>query len=157
MGIDEDALNLMVHFSSGHPTMMQEIGAGIYWTCDDKNISCRDAFIGIVRSGEEIGVKYLKSSLDSSIRSNKYLNIFNKLGEDFITNFNGEYSFKKKDFVSQLDENESKVFSDFLIRARQLGILEFSGAKKSGHYKFTNNLFPLYFAIKSFESNNLVI
>ena len=152
MCIDEDALNLIVHFSSGHPTMMQEIGAGIYWTCRSKSISYEDALRGIIRSGEEIGVKYLKSSLDSSIRSNKYLNIFNKLGEDFITNFDGEYSFKKKDFMSLLDENEGKVFSDFLLRARQLGILEFSGAKKSGYYKFTNNLFPIYFAIKYFES-----
>ena len=131
MSIDEDALNLMVHFSSGHPTMMQEIGAGIYWICESKSISREYAFRGIVRAGGEIGIKYLQSSLDSSIRSNKYLNIFNKLGEDFISNFNGEYSFKKKDFALKLDENESKVFSDFLIIARQLGILEFSGAKKA--------------------------
>ena len=152
MTIDDDALNLMLHFSSGHPTMMQEIGAGIYWTCEEDNVSYEDAFKGIIRAGEEIGIKYLKSSLDSSILSDKYLNIFTKFGDDFIVNFDGEYSFKKKDFSKSLDEKEKKVFSDFLIRARQLGILDLSGAKKSGHYKFTNNLFPLYFAIKSLES-----
>lgn len=48
------------------------------------------------------------------------------------------------------------VFTDFLVRARQLGIFEFSGAKKNGHYKFVNNLFPICFAIKSFESNRNV-
>ena len=65
-------------------------------------MSYKDAFKGIIRAGEEIGVKYLKSYLGNSIRSDIYLNIFNKLGNDFIANFDGEYSLKRKIFLEVL-------------------------------------------------------
>ncbi len=153
--IDENALKEMVYFSSGFPTMMQEIGAGIFWNIDEEEkIDKEIALAGIIRAGEEIGFKYLKPALDSSIRSEKYLSIFNKLGYDYLDNYPGEeYTFRKKEFIEKLDENESKVFSDFLRKARELGIIEFTGAKKSGHYKFTNNLYSLYFAINSLKEN----
>jgi len=87
--------------------------------------------------------------LDSSIRSDEYLKIFKKLRSDFGDSaFDREYSFKKKDFAEKLNNKESKVFADFLKRARSLNIIEFSGAKKSGHYKFTSNLFPIFFMIE---------
>lgn len=150
ISISQEAMELMVHFSSGLPNMMQEIGDGVFWINDDDLISKDDALKGIIRAGNEIGIKYLKPALDSSIRSDKYLDIFNKLGEDFLNQeLEKNYSFKKKDFASKLNIKEEKVFSDFLIRARDLKIIEFSGAKKSGHYKFTNNLYPIYFAIQS--------
>lgn len=138
----------MVHFSLGFPTMMQEIGDAIYWINEESFISQKTALLGIIRAGSEIGVKYLKPAQDNSIRSEKYLNIFSKLGSDFLNNTREEYSFKKQDFISSLSKNEQKVFDDFLTKARQLRILEFNGAEKSGDYKFTNNLYPIYFAIK---------
>ena len=98
ISVGEDALNLMIHFSSGHPTMMHEICAGIYWTSKNEVITYDGALSGIIRACEEIGVKHLKSSLDSSIRSDKYLNIFNKLGKDFISHFDGNSHLEKKIF-----------------------------------------------------------
>ncbi|MCF0225960.1 MAG: AAA family ATPase [Methanobrevibacter sp.] len=150
--IQEDALNSMIYYSSGLPTMMQEIGEGIFWINDDKIITKDTALLGIIRAGKEIGLKYLKPVLDSSIRSDKYLSIFNKLGSYFLKHSGDDYSFRKKDFTANLNENENKVFSDFLIKARKLGIIEFTGAKKSGQYKFTNNLYGLYFAIISLNT-----
>jgi hypothetical protein len=112
----------------------------------DQNIALR----GILRAEEEIGVKYLKPALDNSIKSDKYLDIFDKLGIDFVEhNIEGDYSFKKRDFKDKLNDDEINVFSDFLKRARFLNIIEFAGTPKSGLYKFTNNLYPLYFFIRS--------
>lgn len=154
ISIDEVALNHMVHFSSGLPIMMQEIGHGVFWINESSRITEKTALLGIIRAGQEIGIKYLKPALDSSIRSEKYLEIFNKLGQDALGHLNEDYSFKKKDFSSKLDEYQKRVFSDFLRKARELGIIEFSGAKKSGHYKFTNNLYLLFFAIQYLEHEN---
>lgn len=152
--IEKQALNLMAHFSSGLPTMMQEIGDGVFWFNDGNIINRKDAFRGILRAGEEIGVKYLKPALDKSIKSDKYLDIFDKLGIDFVEhNIDQDYSFRKRDFKDKLNEDEINVFSDFLIRARSLNIIEFTGATRSGHYKFTNNLYPLYFFIRSSTRN----
>lgn len=149
--IENSALQLMVHFSSGLPTMMQEIGDGVFWVRTSDMIDKEIALVGIIRAGEEIGIKYLKPALDTSIRSDKYLSIFDKLGDDFLNHITEDYTFRKKDFVSNLDQHEEKVFSDFLKKARDLRIIEFTGAKRSGHYKFTNNLYPLYFAIQSLK------
>lgn len=45
-----------------------------------------------------------------------------------------------------------KVFDGFLRRANELGIIELVGSKKQGTYKFTNNLYPVYFMIQFLES-----
>ena len=154
--LELDALNLMAHFSSGLPTMMQEIGDGVFWYNEGDIVKREDALGGILRAGEEIGVKYLKPALDNSIKSDKYLDIFDKLGIDFVEhNIEEDYSFRKRDFKDKLNEDEINVFSDFLKRARDLKIIEFTGAPRSGHYKFTNNLYPLYFFIRSSTRKNL--
>ncbi|MGL6299185.1 MAG: ATP-binding protein [Methanobacteriaceae archaeon] len=156
ISVEEDAMNLMVHFSSTLPTMMQEIGDGVFWINEDDSIDYNDAIMGIIRAGNEIGIKYLKPALDRSIRSSKYLDIFDKLGENFLNQeLRKDYSFEKKDFISKLNDNEANVFSDFLRRARDLNIIEFKGAKRSGHYKFTNNLYPIYFLIQALDKSNL--
>ncbi|KZX14100.1 ATP-binding protein [Methanobrevibacter filiformis] len=153
--IEKSALDIMVHFSSGLPNMMQEIGDGVFWINNNKTVNYRDALNGIIRAGNEIGFKYLKPDLDSSIRSDKYLAIFKKLGRDFFGQDLGkDYSFRKKDFISLLDTKEAKVFSDFLIKARDLKIIEFKGAKRSDHYAFTNNLYLIYFLIKILEQES---
>ncbi|MDR0912667.1 MAG: ATP-binding protein [Methanobrevibacter sp.] len=153
--IKNDALELMVHFSSGLPNMMQEIGDGVFWVNTDKCIDYNDALKGIIRAGNEIGFKYLERDLDSSIRSDKYLDIFNKLGLNFFTqDLEKDYSFRKSDIAHLLTEKEEKVFGHFLKRARDLKIIEYKGAKRSGHYTFTNNLYPIYFLIKSLEQQS---
>jgi len=152
ISIEEEALDFMVHFSSGLPNMMQEIGDGVFWNNYDEMIDKNDAYQGIIRAGNEIGEKYLKPILDSSIRSDEYLTIFKKLGADFGKSVIGkEYIFKKRDFVEKLTQHEAKVFQDFLRRARALKIIEFSGAKKSGYYKFTSNLYPVFFMIEAMK------
>ncbi|MCL2114959.1 MAG: hypothetical protein FWH29_01925 [Methanobrevibacter sp.] len=152
MSVDEEAMKTMVKYSSGLPNMMQEIGNGIFYMRNrDKNIITKDdAFSGVLFAGDEIGKKYLQPLLDSSIRSPQYLDIFERIAKDvFSKNSNGEYFFRKKDFSEKLNDDEAKVFTDFLKRARKLKILEYYGPKKSGHYKFTNNLYPIYLAIQS--------
>ncbi|MCL2114718.1 MAG: ATP-binding protein [Methanobrevibacter sp.] len=155
MALKREAVDLMVRYSSGLPNMMQEIGDGVFWMNGQNIINEKIAFNGIIRAGDQIGVKYLRHVLDTSIRSDEYLTIFKKLGSDFGKSaFDRDYSFKKQKMLEKLNDKESKVFTDFLKRARSLNILEFSGAKKSGHYKFTSNLFPIFFMIESLKEEH---
>ncbi|GAA5818872.1 MAG: AAA family ATPase [Methanobrevibacter sp. CfCl-M3] len=149
ISINDDAMKLMVNFSSGLPNMMQEIGDGVFWINNDKIIDNDDALRGIIKAGTSIGEKYLQPALDKSIKSERYLSIFRTLGNDF----NGhdimeEYAFKRKDINEKLNTKERKAFSDFLKRAKELKILEYPEGVQQGTYTFTNNLYPIYFLIQ---------
>ncbi|MDR0913520.1 MAG: ATP-binding protein [Methanobrevibacter sp.] len=155
--VDPDAMKLLVKYSSGLPNMMQEIGNGTFYMTNSDIVRYDDALSGIMFAGDEIGKKYLQPLLDKSIRSSKYLNIFERISIDAISNnLNEEYFFKKKDFSMNLDEKEVKVFTDFLSVARKLKILDYHGSKKSGYYKFTNNLYPIYLAIQSLTKKDIL-
>ena len=59
-------------------------------------------------------------------------------------------SFKRSDIKNQMNISDS-VLTNFLSKMVELGILESTGHKNSGTYKFSNNLYYTYFLIKSLE------
>jgi hypothetical protein len=140
----------MIYYCSGLPTMMHEIGDAIFWVDNDFIISDEDALEGILNAGNQIGDKYLKPVIDSKIRSDKYLSMFKKLGDHAFFSIND--GFTKKDLGDVLNEEEMNAFNDFYNRAKHLGIMELASAKKIGTYKFTNNLYPVYFMIQNLAS-----
>jgi hypothetical protein len=155
MKVEESAMKLMVGYCSGLPTMMHEIGEAIFWVDDDFNIDADDSLKGILNAGTQIGDKYLKPVIDSKIKSDKYLSIFKKLGEHTFSLINE--GFTKKDLENILNKEEMKVFNDFYRRAKDLGLMELVSSKKIGTYKFTNNLYPVYFMIQNLASNQKYI
>ena len=138
-------MELMIKYSSGMPTMMQHIGDAVYWGINDDHITKKDALMGILRAGEIIGLKYLQPILDKRIRSKNYLSLFKKMGYELAAK--PDSPFTKNQFQNILNDNELKVFNDFIRRARKLNIIELSGSKKKGEYRFTNQLYPIYFFI----------
>jgi hypothetical protein len=147
--IDNNALDSMITFSAGIPTMMQEIGDGVFWKDRDGYIDNNNAAQGIFEAGNQICKKFLQVEIDSSIYSEKYRSILLKMGEK------NTISFKKSEFEEFLTEEEKKVFPDFLRRAKDLKILESDGPSGSGKYKFLNMLYPIYLAILSFKNEKL--
>ena len=147
--IDDDALEKMIYFSAGMPTMMQEIGDAVFWEDDDYFINDTDANKGIIEAGSQIGKKFVRPEIEASMYSEKYRSILLKMGKHRII------AFKKGDFEKNLTENEKKVFTDFLRKATELKILEHIGPPRSGKYKFPNLLFPLYLATLSIREEKL--
>ena len=141
------ALKNMTMYSSGMPTMMQEIGDATFWKDTDGYIDDEDAFGGIIEAGNRIGLKYLQPLLDNRIRSENYLSLFKKIGKKLAASPNS--TFTKNEFEDVLNESESNVFKDFISRSRKLGIIELASSKKQGEYQFTNQLYPIYFLIQS--------
>ncbi|MDR2623807.1 MAG: ATP-binding protein [Methanobrevibacter sp.] len=145
MEIDEDALKLMIDYCSGLPTMMHEIGDAVFWEDEDFHVDLSDALTGILNAGKQIGDKYLRPIFDSRIKSEKYMSIFRKIGDHAFHTI--EKGFTKKELSNVLTDEEMNVLDDFIRRAKDLGIIELSSAKKFGTYQFTNNLYPAYLMI----------
>ena len=152
MNVDPLALEMMTKYSSGMPTMMQEIGDAVFWQDNDGEIDKNDAVLGVIEAGNRIGLKYLQPVLDQNIRSENYLSLFKKIGKELAAMPNA--TFTKQTFSDVLNESESKVFKDFISRAKKLGIIELASSKKQGEYQFTNQLYPMYFMIQTVKDEN---
>jgi Cdc6-like AAA superfamily ATPase len=141
--IDEDAMKLLVEYSSGLPSLMQEIGDAIYWKDVDHRINKVDAMVGIATAADQVGQKYLDPKVFRTIRSDNYKKILNKIGRQFSSHF------KKKDIERHLTESEKKVFHNFLSKMTELGVIMQDKEQGLGSYKFENELYALYFYIVS--------
>lgn len=147
VGIEfEDGYNSiepMVYFSWGMPLIMQQIGDSIFWNAQD-NLKINESivFSGITDATDELAKKQLKSKLNK-IRSDTYIDIFLKLGENRLMDF------KKADVKNILTNGEKRAFNDFLKRAKDLGIIESIGRENSGEYGFVNRLYFTYFMMLS--------
>lgn len=145
MEISDEALEIMVAFSSGLPLMMQQIGESVFWTCETNYISKKDAIDGVINAAYEIGSKQIRPILNQ-IKSDKYETILQFLVENKMNNF------KRSDVKDSMDISDN-VLSNFLSKMVELGILQSTGHKHSGTYEFSNNLYYTYFWIKSFEKS----
>ncbi len=138
---NNNVLNDMVYFSWGMPLIMQQIGDSVFWKAqDDLLINNEVALLGIVEAAEELGNKQIRNKINK-IRSEHYEKILLKIGDHKLM------AFKKSEVKSFLSTDENRVFNDFLIRMKELGIIESIGRENSGEYSFVNRLYFIYFMI----------
>ena len=137
----------MVRFSSGLPLLMHEIGDATFWIDTDGVISEKDAIAGVVKAAENVGQKYLDPKVYRAIRSPRYRSILRKLGKRLLSR-----NFMKKDVEAMLNEEEKKVFHNFLRRIRELGVIETDVERGPGAYRFVNEIYPIYIAMESERS-----
>ncbi len=143
--VSPEGKDIMVRYSSGLPLLMHEIGDAVFWIDTDGIIDVYDAMAGVFNAAENVGEKYLDPKVYRAIRSDRYISILRKLGEDHIPQ-----NFKKKDMEVRLTENEKRVFHNFLRRMRELGVIETTS--KRGSYRFVNEIYPVYIFLESGSS-----
>jgi hypothetical protein len=146
MTILEEAMDVMVTFSSGLPFLMHEIGDAVFNTDADGAINMEDTVAGIIRAADNVGVKYLEPKVYNAIRSPRYRSILRKLGQMPLP---GPLWFVKKDVESDLSAEEKKVFHNFLKKMRELGVLDQEKEAGPGAYVFTNRIYGLYVMMES--------
>ncbi len=144
MRVEPDAMKLMVHFSSGLPIFMHEIGDATFWKDTDGIVDERDASRGILTAAEKIGEKYLEPKVYKAIRSERYRSILRKLGKAPLSR-----SFKKREVEVKLNANEKKIFDNFLRRIKGLGVIEPDIERGRGAYRFVNEIYPVYIWMES--------
>lgn len=143
IAVSPKTMDIMVHFSSGLPILMQEIGDATFWSDTDGVIDREDVFQGILEAAESIGKKYLDPNVYNALRSERYRTILRKLGQP------PSRHFKKRDVEERLNEKEKKVFHNFLRRIRELEVIERDIEGGRGSYKFVNELYPIYIWMES--------
>lgn len=144
MKVESGAMELMVHYSSGLPILMHEIGDATFWIDEDGIIDKKDAIMGVLAATEKVGQKYLDPKVYRAIRSERYRSILRKLGNEHLVR-----TFRRKDVEAKLTESEKKVFHNFLKRMRELGVIETDIEKGRGVYRFVNEIYPIYIQMES--------
>jgi len=143
INVEDEAMDIMVRYSSGLPILMHEIGDAVFWNDNDGVIDKEDALGGLIDAAENIGRKYLEPKFYRTIRSDRYKSILRKIGEEFSTRF------IRKEIESSLNVNEKRVFNNFLRRMRELGIIIPDVEEIQGTYKFVNELYKVYIFLES--------
>ncbi len=146
--VEPEAMESMVHFSSGLPILMHEIGDATFRIDSDGVINKEDAFHGTVEAAEMVGKKYLDPKIYDAFRSKRYRAILRKLGEP------PSRAFKKKDVEERLNEEEKKVLQNFLKKMGDLGVIEPDIEGGKGAYRFVNELYPIYIFMESERSKH---
>jgi len=144
--VEPEAMRIMVRSSSGLPILMHEIGDAVFWWDEDGVIdNTYDVVNGIIVAADSIGKKYLDPTVYRAIRSERYRSILRKLGgtEEIIT------SFRKREIEAELNEEERKVFHNFLRKMREQGIIVLDIESGRGYYKFVNLLYAVYIYMES--------
>lgn len=141
--VRNEAVDIMVKYSSGLPILMHEIGEAVFWMDQDGIIDEEDALVGVLTAAERIGKKYLDPKVYRAIRSERYRSILRKLGQPISK------CFTKKEIEKRLNESEKKVFHNFLGKLRDIGIIEQDVEKGRGAYRFVNEIYPVYIWIES--------
>ena len=144
MTVSKDALKLMVTYSSGLPTLMQEIGDATFWEDSDGMIGRQDAINWINLAAERIGMKYLDPKVYRTIRSERYRSILRKLTQVPLSTH-----FSRKELGAKLTEAEKKVLHNFLRKLRKLEIIESDLERGQGAYRFVNEIYPVYILMES--------
>lgn len=144
MRVKPDAMRLMALYSSGLPTMMQEIGDAVFWSVSGDEVKRDDASRGLSMAAIRVGQKYLDPSVYNALRSQHYQTIIMKLSESPM----GQ-RFTRQQAMERLTPEERKTFDNFLRRLRELGVVERAPEDGRGVYRYTNRIFPLYMYLKA--------
>jgi len=142
--VKTEAMKLMVRFSSGLPLLMHEIGDATFWIDTDGVIGRKDAIQGLLTAAEKVGEKYLDPKVYRAIRSERYRSILRKLGKRPLSR-----NFMKRDVEAMLNDEEKKVFHNFLRKMRELGVIEVDVERGRGAYRFVNEIYPIYIWMES--------
>ena len=144
--IDDDAVEVMVHYSSGLPVMMQEIGEAIFWVDEDGEVNRRDAIAGVITAADTVGRKYLEPRVLRALRSSRYQSIVRTMGASI------EPTFTRQQIRAKLTIEERNVFDNLRRRLQDLGVIEPDIEQGRGAYRFTNQLYHVYLNMASLRT-----
>jgi hypothetical protein len=141
--VETKTLEHIVNLSGGHPALAHEIGDAVFYADSDGYVDEHDAFEGVLRAADIVGHKYLEPQVYRALRSPRYRTILRTLAQ-------GNHPFfKRAQIREQLNQQERKVFDNFLQRMRKLEVIIPDEEGGPGAYKFRNALHLLYFALEA--------
>ena len=147
VSIKDEALQLLARYSGGYPVLMHELGDAVFKIDTDGVIDRDDTLQGIIQAAQIIGAKYIEPNISAAIRSEHYQGILHKIAEGSV-----ESKFTRKNVSSRLNNEEIKVFDNFLRRMEKLGLIRKDREHGAGSYEFTSELHYLFFWLQTVVS-----
>jgi len=139
--VEDEALALLIKFSSGVPVIMHEIGDATFWADKDGSIDNDDALHGVLIAANRIGKKYLDPQVYRAIRSPRYRSILRKMGRKGTPL---KKNFSRKEIAQYLTPSEKNVLDNFLRKLKKIGIITSDVEAGRGYYRFINDIYPVY-------------
>jgi len=136
--VTSEALSLIVELSGGLPMLMHEVGDAVFWQDTDNDVDFADAIAGITEAARVVGRKYIDPKVSSLLKSKTYASILRTIHKKAPVGG----MFSRQEILEALPTREQKNLDNFLLRSRELGIIE--ARKARGEYKFVNPLHQLY-------------
>ncbi|MBU4271202.1 MAG: ATP-binding protein [Planctomycetes bacterium] len=147
---DQKVFHLMARHCSGLPTLMHEVGDAVFWVDSDGIVDWDDVSQGLRNAAEEVGKKYLDPMVYRATRSKHYLEILGKIANA------PRQEFCKQEVEKKLNDEEKKVFHNFLRKFRDLGVIESVPGHGRGVYRFVNQLFFIYINMQIRSKSKIV-
>lgn len=148
MGMEPEAVNMLIHYSAGFPKIMHLVGDAAYWLDKDSLVDKDDAARAVVLAAEEVGKKYVDQQVYRALRSSDYRSILAKIakmGPDTLT-------FTKSQVISGLTDSEKSKFNNFLQKMKKLNVIRSGDIQ--GEYVFNLRMVRLYIWLQSLQSSN---
>lgn len=145
--VEQDALDLLIHYSGGLPMLMHEVGDATFWLDEDSNINSDDAVDGIFFAADNVGRKYLTPTVYSTIRSSAYLSMLRRIGKIRPL----RRKFKRAEVLEEIPLADKKKFDAFVRKMHDLGMIK--PGPERGTYIFVNDLYPLYIALEAMRAD----
>lgn len=141
ISIEEEALEILVHYSGGLPKLMHELGDAVFWEDKDSLLDRNDALMGMLEAANIVGNKYF-DPISKALKSNDYHSILKKIGR-----LEFDLVFQKADLAKGLTETERRKLDDFLQQMKKLHALSPGDVK--GEWAFPNRLMQVYLLMES--------
>lgn len=136
--VSEEDIRTLVRFAGGLPILAHEIGDAVWRTARNLEVKTDEIAKGIAMAAEVIGRKFLEPRIFRAIRSGRYRSILRKIEDG------PRMRFRRTELQKGLTSKEKNVLDHFLLRMRELGVLEMD-PEIQGEYRFLDRLYALYF------------
>lgn len=138
--LEDAAADVLVRFSGGYPAILHEIGDAAFRLDSDGVIAPPEAYDAVLHAADNVGRKFLDDQVLNAIKSEKYKEILKTI----VTTSAGP-AFSRQDVLSRLGDAEQKIFSNFISKMKDLGVL---AQTQPGRYRFTSALHWLYYIMR---------
>lgn len=140
MGINQDAMEVMVRYSGGIPRLMHLIGDAAFWRSNGETIDRPTAVAAIFDAAEDLGAKFVDPQVYRALRSQSYRRILSHLSGLISAEF-----FTRTALLEAVGGSDRRNVDNFLSRMRRLEVIRSGDAR--GSYEFRDSLTRLYVAL----------
>lgn len=145
--INKDALDSIVFWATGFPSLLQEMCYSVWEANDDNQIDDDDVMNGLIGAIEELERKYFRRRFLQQVGSNTYREILDIMAS------NDDDIIQYKWICEKLKKSKCKNPGSYLGNMVARGIVRKVRAGKRGEYQFSDRMFKLYIRLLEFRKS----